>query len=203
MEAIILFSRRFSKSSHNLLLLNNSNSILDILKFLSKYGIYLFLILFGAYSIYDGLTKKKINISDLYAIEGTLSNYNFEVKNGGFKKPKTYHYYLWLNEFPCTFQIPADFISHFSEKEFKNNTLKGGKYILKISFKDSSSLKLSNKKIRIYSLSQERLNYLYPSFSLNKENSKNDIYLGTFIILLSSIFLFFKIKREKQPPYSS
>lgn len=137
---------------------------------------------------------KKVNISDLYEIEGTLSNYNFEVKNGGFKKPKTYHYYLWLNEFPCTFQIPADFISHFSEKEFKNNTLKGRKYILEISSEDSSNLKLANKRIHIFSINQENFNYLLPSLSLNKKNSKSSIYFGVFIIFLSFIFLLYKIK---------
>lgn len=100
------------------------------------YGFTSIAILVSIVTISQFVTREKIwSENDLVAIEGEFSNYSFKHESRGRSL-----YFFWLNEFQCTFQIPADYLDSFNEIGFVTNTERNDNLKLYISKKQLDNL---------------------------------------------------------------
>ena len=150
-----------------------------------------FSVLVGGWFLYSTITKDKVaSPADLLSVEGTLSKYSFTNAERGRKQ-----YYVWLDEYSSTFQIPADFLSFFDKRNFEANAIVRQALSLKISRFDEKKLKEPNSKLFIYDLQQESYKFLNGEATLRQENSPLFYYAGTGFILAGIGYYFFR-KRQ-------
>lgn len=141
--------------------------------------------------MYSTITKDKVaSPADLRSVEGTLSRYSFTNAERGRKL-----YYIWLDEYSSTFQIPADFLSSFDKRNFEANAIIGQVLSLKISKFDVKKLKEPNSKLFIYDLQQESSKFINGEATIRQENSPMFFYAGTGFILAGIGYYFFR-KRQ-------
>lgn len=157
------------------------------LKFLTKNFIYIFFFAFGLYNVISYFVEPKLKAENLTSISGSLNHYDFKVNSSGFKKPKTHEYYIYLNEYPSKFQIPAIFLNYFSENDFKLNMHEKDELAFGIRKNDLPKLESKTEKILIYSLKKGNQVYLNKPFTLKESNSTSDLVFGVILMILSII----------------
>ncbi|GHS94095.1 hypothetical protein FACS1894207_1680 [Bacteroidia bacterium] len=73
----------------------------------------------GLFFCYHYIDKPKIKtVDDLLFLQGPLADYSFVYEINGRRSSTLY--YIWLDNLPCTFQIPADWVDSFYQTAFEN-----------------------------------------------------------------------------------
>ena len=127
------------------------------------------------------VTKPKVKSeSDLYHISGQLSNYSFKDSKGA--RATGHQYYIWLDNYSNTFQIKADYLGFFKQKDFEKRVSQ--KQILNLTIPNELRSKLNtNEKIFIFSVDTDSENFLDTQKTLDKENNNFEIYAGLSFFL--------------------
>ncbi len=153
-----------------------------IFKWVDNYFVTVAAIAVGLLFFYHEFTRPNLTSkNDVLYIEGQVSDYSFK-RIPGFRSSSE-QYYIWLDEYPCTFQIKADFISFFYKTLFENDIKEGDKVKLTIPKEYENHLFDRTRYIFILSASKKSANYLSIEKTLPKENDHFDIYAGIFFIL--------------------
>jgi hypothetical protein len=162
-----------------------------------KFAFTTFSVLAGCWFLYITITKNKVtSSSDLLSISGTMSRYSFIDGEKGTKR-----YYILLNEYPQTFQIPAEFLSFFAKEKFESDMQKGQELSLRISKFDEKKLGEPYSYIFIYELNKGSSSFLNSELTIKQENSYLFYYWGTGFIIAGLGFYLFKkrqLRRNQQ-----
>jgi hypothetical protein len=150
----------------------------------------------GAFLLYSTINKIKVSsTADLRSIDGTLLKYSFVE---GKKGTKTY--YLWLVEYPATFQISADFSANFQKRQFEALVQSGQKLKLQISKFEDDKLRQVNNPMLVYDIQVGNIKFLRSNFTIKQENSPLFYYVGAGFLVAGLGFFFFR-KRQLQLDY--
>ena len=168
-----------------------------ILKPIRTFKLSISLFIVGVLVFVFEFTKPSINSdADLINIEGTLSHYSFE-QYFELKNEKT-EYYLWLNEYPCKFQISADFEPFFYKSGFENEINPGDKISILIPLVSQIDLSNSQETVRLFSINKYSTNYLNKNDALKAYNSHMLKLLGLIALVISLVSFFIKRKNYRQ-----
>ena len=149
---------------------------------------------FGMFFFYHEFERPKLNTSnDILQLEGKVINYSFKLKPS-FKSTLK-QYYIWLENYPCAFQIKVDFLSYFYQTEFENKVKIGDKITLSIPKKFQSQIWDRNKNVFILSASKNSTTFLSLEQTIPEENSNFDIYAGLFFVTVGIGYYILKKKK--------
>lgn len=118
--------------------------------------------------------------NDLQYIEGSVVEYSFKQ---GFRGSKIY--YIWLENYGCTFQIPADYLHLFDEFNFRRIVNVGSKVVLFIRKSELKYLK-RNKDIFVFHVNDPIYTYLSQKDTIEIEMKPMGLY-GGFGFLIGGI----------------
>lgn len=136
------------------------------------------------YFYYTEATRERLSTTDdLVALEGRLINYSFK-DNTGFKK-QGHTYYIYLNEFSCTFQIKADYLRFFNRPQFENNVKPNDRFKLTIP-KYQEHLLRSSETVFITSLSVNSIEYITAERTL-KADANSSGYNLAFLFAIGGV----------------
>jgi hypothetical protein len=147
----------------------------------------------GLAILYHHFQRPDLKTSDkILHIEGHVDQYSFQQKSGHRATLK--QYYIWLDNYPCTFQIKADFIPFFNQTQFESEIKNG--VSLKLTIPKELEYQLSDRGTHIFILSASKnsTNYLNLADTIPKENSNFDIYAGLFFIAGGIVYYILKSK---------
>jgi hypothetical protein len=160
-----------------------------------KYAFTTFTIIIGCLTLFTTLTKDSIRSSnDLIEVEGKLLDYSFKHGSRGTKM-----YYLWLERYPCTFQIPADYLPCFKKTLFINGNFRNQIVQLKLSKKQSEKLFSIRKNVFINDIyvNGERLLTESCTVNIERRNFPFSIAFSLLFLFAGGAFYFFKSRRKK------
>lgn len=147
----------------------------------------------GLAILYHHFQRPDLTAADkILHIEGHVVQYSFQEKPGHRATLK--QYYIWLDNYPCTFQIKADFLPFFNKKQFESEIKNGDNLKLTIPKELDDQLFDSGTHIFILSASINSTNYLSLADTIPKENSNLDIYAGLFFIAGGMVYYILKSK---------
>lgn len=166
--------------------------------FTSKYDFVATIIAIGLgilmiYSKFQG--PKLQSQSDTTEIIGHLKNYSFKHLPSGGRTGTVKQYYIWLDEYPCTFQIKADYLPIFDQSTFLVKVNLGDKLKVTIPKEYENRLSKQDEFIFITSLSSLSTDYLRIENTIKKENDNFYFYLGILFIVGALIYYFLKRSR--------
>ncbi len=183
---------------HLLLVVIKKKQNLSVLKilyhFLDNYFASVVAILIGFFFFYSEFNRPLLRSEvDVIKINGVVANYSFKHVPGHRATLK--QYYIWLENYPCTFQIPADYLPFFDKKKFEIDIKNGT--ILEVEFPKEYENKLSQREefIFILSASSQLNKYLELPDTVKKENDRFDKYVGIGFITLGFVYFFLKRNR--------
>lgn len=159
---------------------------------ISRFFISVLSICIGSFFIWNDLTRPNFDsVDDMLVIDGTVSKYTFE-HNWGYRHLLT-NYYLNINESKSTFQISADFEPFFKRDLFENNIEIGDTVELVIPKELKPELDLTNKRIVLFGITADKIEYLNVDETMEKHNNNLGLYFGlTFFLFSIGYFLFKK-----------
>jgi hypothetical protein len=94
--------------------------------------------------------------SDLVEISATLRNCSFDEHRG--PRYHTYLYYLYLNNYPNTFQISADFVPYFDKDYFEKTVQSGDTLHVFISRHDYAAIDYQ-EKVKLFGIYKDNTTY--------------------------------------------
>jgi hypothetical protein len=163
----------------------------NIFDLVDKYFVAVLTVTIGLAIFYHHFERPNLKTPDkLLYIEGQVDQYSFQRKPGYRATLK--QYYIWLDNYPCTFQIKADFLSFFNQTQFENEVKKGDKLKLTIPKEIKDQLSERGTHIFILSASKNSTNYLSLADTIPKENNNFDIYAGLFFIVGGIVYYILK-----------
>ncbi len=165
--------------------MRNTNPIMDI------FFILVGLIFIGFYLIKDKITST----SDLVEINGTVLSYSFD-KDISIRST-TYNYFIYLKKYSPGFQISADFANYFDKTKFEQSIKNGDSLKIFISKYDMTKIN-AIEKVLTFGISTKTNDYLNPKNVINKYNSITILIFGILFTSVSTLFLYFDIKRRKK-----
>ena len=164
----------------------------EILKWTNKYTATVAAVMVGIFFLYHQTTRPTLSSNnDILNIAGRVSNYSFKI-GGPSGRATSKLYYIWLDNYPCSFQIKADFLSFFKQTLFENEIKIGNELNLTIPKELVDKLYQSGTKIFILSASNNSTNYLSLKDTIPKENDNFDIYAGILFILAGVVYYILK-----------
>lgn len=167
-------------------------TIKKILKWTNKYTATVAAILVGLFFLYHQTTRPTLSSNDdLLNLTGNISNYSFKI-GGPSARATSKQYYIWLDNYPCTFQIKADFLSFFRQTLFENEIKRDNKLHITIPKVLKDKLNDRETNIFILSASNSSTNFLSLEDTIPKENDNFDIYAGTLFILAGVVYYILK-----------
>jgi hypothetical protein len=165
-----------------------------ILSWTNKYTATVASLAVGLFFLYHHTTRPTLSSSDdILNIGGRITNYSFKI-GGPSARATSKQYYIWLDNYPCTFQIKADFLSFFYQTKFENEIKKGDNLKLTIPKEYESQLYERGRNIFILSASKGSTDYLSLDETIPKENDNFDIYAGLAFITAGLIYYILKSK---------
>lgn len=145
----------------------------------------------GLFMLFHQFERPNLKTSDkILHIQGQVDQYSFQRKPGYRATLK--QYYIWLNNYPCTFQIKADFLSFFNQTGFETEIKTGDKLNLTIPKELENQLYESGAHVFILSAAKNSTNYLSLTDTIPKENDNFDIYAGLFFIAGGIVYYILK-----------
>ena len=145
----------------------------------------------GLFFLYHQIQRPNLKTEkDLIEIKGKIVDYSFTREIGYRATLKKY--YIWLDQYPCTFQIKADFLPFFSEYRFKKAVKRGDR--IKLTIPKEYNLMKKNEYLFITSLSKLNEQFLKKENTLEKENDNFDIYAG-FLFIIGGL-IYYALKRN-------
>ena len=155
----------------------------QLFRFADKYKAAVFLIMVSGFFFYHQIQRPALTSSDdIKEIEGDVQDYSFEHPHG-FRGRLT-QYYIWLDQYPCTFQIKADFSPFFKKSLFESQVQKGDRLKLSIPKEFENDVLEENENIFILSASDSVCDFLSQKATLEKENDHFDLYAGLFFLIV-------------------
>ena len=137
---------------------------------------------------YHSFTKDKFsNDSDLTKVSGKLIDYSFTHGSRGTKM-----YYLWLENYQCTFQIPADYLSIFKKEQFRIEIKNGDTIEIMVPTNRLENFQ-TDSKVVILGLSKGETIYLEKEETIAKERNNSDRYVGLGFFLAGLIYLIIRL----------
>ncbi|HEY3371523.1 MAG TPA: hypothetical protein VGK10_11775 [Prolixibacteraceae bacterium] len=163
----------------------------DIFKWVDTYTATIAAIGIGLFFFFHHLEKPKVKTPyKVVDIEGQVADYSFQPQPG--KKATLKQYYIWLDNYACTFQIKTDFLTYFYRSRFERDVKRGDS--IRISIPKIYESKLQDKKSKIFtlSISKDSAEYLRLRETIPKENTYLDLFAGLFFWLAGGIYYFLK-----------
>jgi len=162
------------------------------LKWIDKYTATVAAIAVGIFFLYHQTTRPTLSSKDdILNIAGSVTNYSFKI-GGPSARATSKQYYIWLDNYPCTVQIKADFLPFFRQTLFENEIRKGKELQLTIPKEFESQLYNREKNIFILSANHNSTNYLSVNDTIPKENDNFDIYAGLLFISVGIVYYILK-----------
>jgi hypothetical protein len=163
-----------------------------ILKWIDKYTATVVAIAVGLFFLYHQTTRPTLSSkNDILNIDGRITNHSFKI-GGPSARATSKQYYIWLDNYPCTFQIKADFLSFFRQTLFESEIIKGAELHLTIAKDYRDKLFEKGTSIFILSASHKSTEYLSLQDTIPKENDKFDIYVGSLFIFAGLVYYVLK-----------
>jgi hypothetical protein len=173
---------------------NYVTKIKKILKWMNTYTAAIAIVSIGMFFFYHEFERPKLKTSiDILQLEGKVTNYSFTIKSG-FKSTLK-QYYIWLENYPCAFQIKADFLPYFYQTKFENDVNIGDKIKLSIPKEFENQIWNKNNNVFIFSASKNSTTFLNLEQTIPKENDNFDIYAGLFFITVGIGYYILKKKK--------
>jgi hypothetical protein len=149
-----------------------------IFRGIGKYHVTAFALPVGIFLFYEEYKAPTVeNQDDLINIEGRIQNYTFQDKQGA--RGMKYEYYIFLKDFPCRFQIKADYLQLFNKTKFVENVKIGDS--LKVSIpKEIENQIWRNQDVFVLSVSSEDQKFLEEKGTIKKENKNFNVLAGFF-----------------------
>jgi hypothetical protein len=169
-------------------------TIRQILKWIDKYTATVAAVSVGLFFFYHQTTRPNLSSNDdILLLEGRVVDYSFKRGTPSLRATSKL-YYIWLDNYPCTFQIKADFLSFFYQSNFEREIRKGDSITLSIPNDKKKQIWDRNKTVFILSASKNSTSYLSIDETVPKENDKFDIYAGLFFISAGVVYYVLKSK---------
>lgn len=166
-------------------------TIKKTLKWLNTYDAIVFAVAVSLFFFYHQFERPKVKTSaDILHLEGKVIGYSFQLKPGFRATLK--QYYIWLDNYPCSFQIKADFLSYFYQTKFENEIKTGDIIKLTIPKEFENQIWNKNNNVFILSASKNSTDYLSLDETIPKENDNFDIYAGLFFLTAGIVFYVLK-----------
>ncbi|KUO69397.1 MAG: hypothetical protein APF83_11335 [Lutibacter sp. BRH_c52] len=163
-----------------------------ILKWTNKYTATVAVVAVGIFFLYHQTTRPTLSSNDdLLNIVGRVTNYSFKIGRPSSRATSKL-YYIWLDNYPCSFQIKADFLSFFRQTLFETEIRKGKELHLTIPKELEDKLYERGTNIFILSASHNSTNYLSLKDTIPKENDNFDIYAGLLFISAGVVYYILK-----------
>jgi hypothetical protein len=164
---------------------------MKILKWLDTYTATVFTVVVGLFFFYHQFERPNLKTSNnILHLEGKVSDYSFQLKPGYRATLK--QYYIWLGNYPCSFQIKADFLSYFYQTKFENEVKTGDIIKLTIPKEFENQIWNKNNKVFILSASKNSTDFLSLDETIPKENDNFDIYAGLFFVTAGIVYYVLK-----------
>ena len=128
--------------------------------------------------------------SNVVFVEGKVADYSFQHKPDN--RVALNKYYIWLDNYACTFQIKTDYLSYFYQSRFERDIKKGDSIRLSIPKIYENQLKDRKSKIFILSVTKNSAEYLRLIETIPKANDNSDLYAGIFLVIGGGIYYFAK-----------
>ena len=168
-------------------------TIKKILKWVNTYIATVAAIGVGLFFFFHQLERPNLKTPDkILHLEGQVIDYSFQLKRGYRATLK--QYYIWLDNYDCTFQIKADFLSYFYQSRFENEVIKGDRIRIAIPKEYENQLWDRSKNVFILSVSKNSTDYLSCEETIPRENNKFDIYAG--LLFLTAGVVYYLLKRN-------
>lgn len=168
-------------------------SIKEILNWVDSYIVTIAAIGIGIFFFFHHVERPELKTpSNVVFIEGKVADYSFEHKPS--HRPALKQYYIWLDNYPCTFRIKTDYLSYFYQSRFERDIKKGDSISLSIPKVYETQLKERKSKIIILSITKDSAEYLKLIETIPKATDNYDLYAGLFLLTASGIYYFAKRK---------
>jgi hypothetical protein len=163
----------------------------NIFNWLDKYSVTVASVTIGFLMLYSYFDRPNLKKPDkILHIEGQVDKYSFQLESGYRATLK--QYYIWLDNYPCAFQIKAGFSSFFDKTRFENEIKKGDNLKLTIPKEHKDQLSDKNAHLFILSASKNSTNYLSLADTIPEENNNFDIKSGLFFITCGIVYYILK-----------
>lgn len=163
----------------------------NIFNWVDKYFVTVLTVAIALFMLYHQFERPNLNTPDkILHLQGQVDEYSFQRKPGYRATLK--QYYIWLDNYPCTFQIKADFLSFFNQTGFESEIRTGDKLNLTIPKELESQLYERGTHVFILSASKNSTNYLSLKDTIPKENDNFDIYVGLFFMAGGVVYYILK-----------
>lgn len=137
--------------------------------------------------------------SDLVEISATLRNCSFDEHRG--PRYHTYLYYLYLNNYPNTFQISADFVPYFDKDYFEKTVQSGDTLHVFISRHDYAAIDYQ-EKVKLFGIYKDNTTYyLNCDQVIQKYNDGLQLYGGLIFIFVGLLLFYFNKDKLKISNY--
>lgn len=132
--------------------------------------------------------------------QGETTEITAHVTNYSFKHIPGYRgtskqYYIWFDEYPCTFQIKADYLSIFDQLSFIAMVSPGDKLTATFPKEYENKLSKQDEFIFISSLSNSSTDFLRLEDAIKKENDNLLFYVGVLFIIGGVVYFLLKQTR--------
>ena len=153
--------------------------------------------LIGFFLLYQVISREKIySKHDLVEIKTCLKDYSLtEIKK--VFKPDVYYYYLYIEKYKNTFEIPDNFVRYFDRNNFEKFVKKGDSIKIEISRKSFEELS-SRKFIELYDISNSEKTFLKDKDSIEKHNSPGKNFAAAFFLIVGIIILVVNLSKESE-----
>jgi hypothetical protein len=165
----------------------------EILSWIDTYIVSIAAIGIGLFFFFHHVARPHLKTpNDVVYVEGKVTNYSFQPKPG--QRAALEQYYIWLDNYACTFQIKADYLSYFYRSRFERDIKKGDTIRISIPKVYVNHLQDRKRKIFILSVNKDSAQYLRLTETIPKPNDYFDIYAGLFFLIAGGIYYFAKKK---------
>ena len=153
--------------------------------------------LIGFFFLYQVISREKIySKHDLVEIKTCLKDYSLtEIKK--FLKSDVYYYYVYVDKYNNTFEIPDNFVRHFDRNNFENFAKRGDSIKIEISRKSFEELN-SRKFIELYGISNSERTFLKDKDSIEQHNGPGKNFAAAFFFIVGIIILAVNLSKESE-----
>jgi hypothetical protein len=164
-----------------------------ILNWVDQYTLTIAAIGIGIFFFYHHYTRPRLKApDDVVYVEGRVADYLFQHKPENRVALKKY--YIWLDNYACTFQIKTDYLSYFYQSRFERDVKKGDSIRLSIPKVYEYQLNNRKSKIVVLSVTKDSAEYLKLIETIPKATNNFDLYAGLFLLATGGIYYFAKRK---------
>jgi hypothetical protein len=162
-------------------------------KFLNEKYLALFVCIgISIYFTCDFFTHEFITSPDhLIEVRGNLQDYSFQENPGGWRRPRTFQYYLYLDNYSNTFQIPASWLPYFKAPNFVAKARPGDRIVLKIPKRQQSQLN-TDENILVAAIRLKNTHYLRAADVIENEEPNGPLYVAIGVLVFGLGFFWWR-----------